>query len=104
MTEHFDKLVRDRIPSVIRANDEVPKTKRVEGAAYRQRLHEKLAEEVAELRANPSAEEIADIREVLSAIIEAEEIDPDRVSEIRSEKAAARGRFEEGIVLKAVEK
>jgi predicted house-cleaning noncanonical NTP pyrophosphatase (MazG superfamily) len=103
MTEHFDKLVRDRIPAAIREDGGTPSTDRVEGPEYRVRLHDKLAEEVAELRANPSAEEVADVREVLSAILNAEDIDPDRVSEIRAQKAERRGRFEDGIVLNEVE-
>lgn len=103
MTEVYDKLVRDRIPALIREDGEIPRTDQVEGEAYRRRLQEKLAEEVGEFRAKPSAEEAADIREVLSAILEAEGIDPDRVSDIRTRKAETRGRFEEGVVLKAVE-
>lgn len=44
MTE-YDKLVRDRVPEVIRENGEEPAVHAVEGDAYRERLREKLVEE-----------------------------------------------------------
>jgi predicted house-cleaning noncanonical NTP pyrophosphatase (MazG superfamily) len=102
--EEFDKLVRDGIPTVIEANGETPETHVATDDEYRRRLHEKLDEEVTEFHDDPSAEELADIREVIDALREVHDIDEDAVVRARHEKAEDRGRFEDGVVLDAVER
>jgi predicted house-cleaning noncanonical NTP pyrophosphatase (MazG superfamily) len=102
--EEFDKLVRDEVPAVIEANRETPEKHIVTGDEYRRRLHEKLDEEVAEFHDDPAAEELADIREVLDALREVHDVDEPDVSRARREKADVCGRFEDGVVLDAVER
>lgn len=102
MTE-YDKLVRDRIPEVVRENDERPVTHVVNGAEYRERLREKLCEEAAEFRESGDPEELADVLEVLAAIRDAEEIRDGELERLREARAEERGRFEEGVVLERVE-
>ena len=69
MIEH-NKLVRDRIPEIIRAAGKVPQTRVVVDADERkQRLLDKLFEEMQEYKESGSIEEIADILEVLQALI-----------------------------------
>lgn len=102
MTE-YDKLVRDRIPEVVRENDETPVTRVVEGTEYRERLREKLCEEAAEFRESGDPEELADVLEVLTAIRDAEGIEDGELERLREEKADERGRFADGVVLERVE-
>ncbi|UPV76596.1 nucleoside triphosphate pyrophosphohydrolase (plasmid) [Halorussus limi] len=102
MTE-YDKLVRDRIPEVVRENGETPVTHVADGDEYRRRLREKLCEEAGEFRESGDPEELADVLEVLDAIRDAEEFDAERVERLRAEKAEERGRFEDGVVLERVE-
>lgn len=104
MRETYDKLVRDRIPDVIRANGETPETERVSGAEYRERLHEKLDEEVAEFHDDPSAAELADVRAVLDALQSAEGLPESAVRDAREQKHDDRGEFADGVVLTAVER
>jgi len=106
MTERevFDKLVRDDIPDVIEDNGERPRTHVATGEEYRRRLHEKLDEEVAEFHEDPGAAELADVREVLGALQACHDIDEDDVTVRQREKADERGRFEDGVVLEAVER
>jgi len=66
----YDKLVRDDVPAVIESDGGTPVTHAVDGDAYEKRLFQKLDEEVAELREDRSADELADVREVLAAIRE----------------------------------
>ena len=99
----YDKLVRDDIPAVIEADGETPVTRVVDGDAYEERLFEKLDEEVTELREEPSADELADVQEVLAAIQQRLGVDDDELERVREGKAAERGRFEDGIVLERVE-
>lgn len=103
MTREYDKLVRDDIPAVVEADGETPVTHVAEGEEYERRLFEKLAEETAELREEKSAAELADVQEVLDAIRAHLGVDEDELARIREEKAAERGRFEDGVVLERVE-
>ena len=100
----FDKLVRDDIPRVIRENGDEPETHEASGTEYRERLHEKLDEEVPEFHEDPSAAELTDVRAVLDALRECHGIDKRNVTAVREEKAAERGEFADGIVLESIER
>lgn len=65
----YNKLVRDKIPEIIERNGQTPVTHTLGDEAFLAALDAKLSEEVAEYRENPSMEEIADILEVLEAIV-----------------------------------
>jgi predicted house-cleaning noncanonical NTP pyrophosphatase (MazG superfamily) len=66
------KLVRDRVPDIIRESGRSPRVASLSAASYRRALFEKLREEVDELAATHTTEslleEAADVLEVLSAI------------------------------------
>jgi len=67
------KLVRDKIPDIIRASGRTPRVTTLVAGAYRVALYNKLREEVDELVAATTAEaafieEAADVLEVLQAI------------------------------------
>jgi predicted house-cleaning noncanonical NTP pyrophosphatase (MazG superfamily) len=99
----YDKLVRDRIPDVVRENDETPVAHTVEGEAYRERLRAKLVEEATEFRDDPTVEELGDVLDVVAAIREAEPIDEHELQLKRRAKQEERGGFEDGVVLDRVE-
>jgi predicted house-cleaning noncanonical NTP pyrophosphatase (MazG superfamily) len=99
----YDKLVRDRIPEIVRENDETPVTHVAEGEEYRTRLREKLCEEAAEFRDSSDPEELADVMAVLAAIREAEDLNAAEIERLREEKADERGGFADGGVLERVE-
>jgi predicted house-cleaning noncanonical NTP pyrophosphatase (MazG superfamily) len=91
------KLVRDRIPEIIRSNGETPAVRHLETAEYEEALHEKLLEEAAELR-NASTpdnriEEAADVIEVVLGIAEFHGFTVSDVLRIAEKKRAARGGF-----------
>ncbi|WP_373325166.1 hypothetical protein [Halomicrobium urmianum] len=102
MPREHDKLVRDGIPEMIREDGEEPVTHAVEGGAYRERLREKLDEEVAEYHESEDPEELADVLEVVAALAGAHDLAEDELEAMREAKADERGRFEDGIVLEAV--
>ena len=104
MAEEYDKLVRDGIPEIVEADGDEPITHAVEGEAYRDRLHDKLDEEVAEFHESGAPEELADVLEVVGALAAAHGSSESELDEIRRSKAAERGRFDDGIVLEAVER
>ncbi|SFR98509.1 Predicted house-cleaning noncanonical NTP pyrophosphatase, all-alpha NTP-PPase (MazG) superfamily [Halomicrobium zhouii] len=102
MRETYDKLVRDGIPELIRADGDEPVTRVVEGEAYRERLQDKLDEEVAEFHESGDVEELADVLAVVDALAEACGSSSTELADIRRAKAAERGEFEEGVVLESV--
>jgi predicted house-cleaning noncanonical NTP pyrophosphatase (MazG superfamily) len=66
----YKKLVRDKIPEIIRKNGKEPVTRVLDEKEYLVELVKKLKEEVAEFEADHSVEELADIKEVIIAIRE----------------------------------
>jgi predicted house-cleaning noncanonical NTP pyrophosphatase (MazG superfamily) len=95
------KLVRDKIPDIIRASGEEPDIVHVHGATYQGRLHEKLREEAAELSRAQGAEfvaELADVLEVVYALADAHGVTREQLHEARLRKLGERGGFAKGIV------
>ena len=64
----YNKLVRDKIPEIIESKGKHCETEILNDETYLKELDIKLHEEVKEYQESKSAEEIADILEVLMAI------------------------------------
>lgn len=64
----YNKLVRDRIPEIIRAQGEEPCVRVLEQEEYTACLVAKLDEEVCEFHRDRNLEELADILEVVYAL------------------------------------
>lgn len=95
------KLVRDRIPQIIREDGAEPVTYTADREEYRSRLRDKLGEEVAEfLEADEGSapEELADVLEVVRALAADLGVDPDQLEKTREAKACARGGFSDRVV------
>ena len=95
----YNKLVRDKIPEYIKSKGGVPITHVADEAEYWQKLKEKLQEEVGEFLEAESAEELADILEVLDAISDFKNFDKKEIEAIKSKKAEERGKFKDKIIL-----
>lgn len=95
----YNKLVRDKIPEIIRNQGETPYTRVLEGPEYQRCLEAKLNEEVGEYLRDKNAEELADILEVVFALAEAEGCTREALMEIYREKHDERGGFENRIFL-----
>ena len=94
------KLVRDRIPEIIRREGRSPAVERIGGELLRRALKDKLVEEALELReAEDIRDELADVLEVADALMAAYEADPADVRARQQEKRRERGGFEEGYYL-----
>jgi predicted house-cleaning noncanonical NTP pyrophosphatase (MazG superfamily) len=95
------KLIRDRIPELVRAKGEELVTYQADPAEYRSRLRDKLLEEVDEfLTATPgeAIEELADVLEVVYALAADLGADSSTLDRVRRDKAVARGAFAERLV------
>lgn len=98
----YDKLVRDKIPELIRKNGQRPVIRQLTPAEFPIALKGKVIEELGEFMRSPSAEEAGDLLEALHALVKAYGLDWDAVETEREAKAVAKGRFEERLFLKAV--
>lgn len=93
-----EKLVRDRIPQIIRAAGKRPIVRIAQPAEYRRLLRAKLVEEVEEFLADEDPTELADVLEVLHALAAEAGLGPDGLERLRARRAAERGAFTERIV------
>ncbi|SPF04344.1 nucleoside triphosphate pyrophosphohydrolase [Streptomyces sp. MA5143a] len=97
----YGKLVRDRIPQIIREDGSEPVTYTASPEEYRNRLRDKLGEEIAEFLEADDAkalEELADVLEVVHALAADLGIDMDHLEKIRQAKANERGGFANRVV------
>ena len=97
-----NKLVRDRIPEIIEASGRTCVAVTLPNDAYIQALDAKLNEELAEYQQSKSLEELADLLEVMGAVVKARGHTWDDLTRVRKEKRAARGAFDKRIFLKEV--
>ena len=95
----YNKLVRDKIPKIIRKKGEVAITHIADDAEYWLKLKEKLLEEVQEFQKDENIGELADILEVLDAIIDFKKFDRGEAQQVKAKKAEERGAFKERIIL-----
>lgn len=100
------KLVRDKIPELIRADGRRPVVRVLDDDAYRDALHDKLLEEAAELRAASTVADVlaeaADVLEVLTAIVGVHGATVDDVLALAADKRRERGGFVEKLWLESV--
>lgn len=98
-TIKYDKLVRDKIPEYIQSKGGLPIFHVADEAQYWQKLKEKLSEEVEEFKRDENIGELADILEVIDAIIEHKKFSKEDIEMVKNKKAEERGRFTKRIVL-----
>lgn len=99
----YNKLVRDKIPEII-ANDngKTCVTRIMDDDEYLSALNLKLQEELKEYLDGNNVEELADLEEVLRAILDIKGVSYDEFEAIRKEKAEKRGAFKKKIFLESV--
>jgi len=93
------KLIRDKIPEIIRKNGKVPVTHTASDEEYKEGLKNKLQEEFKEFFESESDEEMADILEVIYAICDYKKFDKKKLEILRMKKAKERGKFKKKIIL-----
>jgi len=96
----YNKLVRDLIPEIIEKSGKKCKWHKAKARSIGSYLAKKLVEEAKEFQADPSAEELADVYEVLCAIEGAMNLN--RYTSLGA-KAVDKGRFDDHIILDWVE-
>jgi len=105
MERIYNKLVRDKIPNIIKEKKETPVVKILDDDEYKEALEKKLYEEYQEVKeasGEDRIEELADMLEIIKALAKLENKTLDNVIEIANKKVDKRGAFEEKIFLEKV--
>lgn len=101
MEQIYNKLVRDKIPEIIKNNNEEPITRILNDIDYKKELENKLYEEYQEILED-RLEELADMLEIISSLAKLENSTLNNVIEIANKKVLKRGSFENKIFLEKV--
>lgn len=95
----YNKLIRDRIPEIIEASGKKAVVEKVEGKELLDLLNKKLFEELKEYEESGEVEELADLVEVVQAILDYKDISIEEFNKLREKKNISRGAFKEGLLL-----
>jgi predicted house-cleaning noncanonical NTP pyrophosphatase (MazG superfamily) len=95
----YNKLVRDKIPEIIRSQGGEPVTRVLADEEFARCLAEKLNEEVAEFHRDQNIEELADILEVVYALAEVVGGSHGELMSSYEKKHEARGGFSNRVFL-----
>lgn len=95
----YNKLVRDKIPEILKKKGVIYKIHIAGKKEYWEKLKEKLSEEIKEFSKSETIEEFADILEVLDAVRDYKKFDKKKLEIIKKKKAKERGGFKKRIIL-----
>ncbi|ABR34961.1 nucleoside triphosphate pyrophosphohydrolase [Clostridium beijerinckii] len=98
----YNKLVRDKIPEIIKVDGRECETLVVTEEEKYKLLEDKLQEEVNEFLEDKNLEELADVMEVLFGLANSLGYSEEELLKARDKKREERGGFKKGIVLKSV--
>lgn len=102
MEKVFNKLVRDKMPNIIRNNNEEPITRILNDEEYKIELEKKLLEEYNEVLNAKNIdylEELADMLEVIDALASTQNKTLEDIIKIKENKREKRGAFKNKIFL-----
>lgn len=98
----YFKLVRDKIPELIQSEGKEAVFEKLEGVQYRKFLYAKLKEEMNEFLESEETEELADLVEVIYAVLDDMGLSLSEFEKLRNEKKEKRGAFNEKLLLKEI--
>ena len=98
----YNKIVRDLIPQIIEKDGKKAKFTKIIGLKLNEALVEKLSEEGQEFLEEMDIEELADLLEIVHALINLNDFQLEDVEQIRKSKQEQKGAFKEGFFLEYV--
>ncbi len=98
----YNKLVRDNIPDIIENDDKTCEIEFLDDKEYLPALKIKLQEELNEYLESDQIEELADLEEVLLAVVDFKNVSREDFQKIRTKKLIQKGGFTKKVFLKKV--
>ena len=99
----YNKLIRDRIPEITKADGWISKTRVLNKKEYILELRKKILEEAKELNEGSGhknlIEELADIQEIIDAILQSKNVKFSEFRKTQTLKRQKRGGFEKRLFL-----
>ena len=102
MQTHYNKLIRDKIPDIIKKSGKTPVCRVLTGSEYLDALNQKLQEEVTEYLEDNCIEELGDILEVVFAIAAAKGYSREDLAQARDTKNNKNGAFTKKLFLEKI--
>lgn len=103
----YNKLIRDKIPEVIKSKGAIPQVSVLADEEYKRFLKMKMTEEAKELLEAQNRDEIlnelSDIQELIQAIAKNNDITLDEIEKQREKKLQEKGGFEKKLFLEYVD-
>lgn len=99
---YHQKLIRDKIPQIIKANDGKCEIRVMNKDEFKKELRKKLIEEskeVKEAEKDELVKELSDVLEVIKSIAQSENISFNLIEEKRKERKKKRGGFKKRLFL-----
>jgi predicted house-cleaning noncanonical NTP pyrophosphatase (MazG superfamily) len=103
MVKVYNKLVRDRIPEIIEKDNKTCKTRILSDEEYMDYLNQKLNEELKEYQEEHDIHELADVQEIINAIVKAKHLTLKEFDSLREAKKETNGGFDKKIFLESVD-
>jgi predicted house-cleaning noncanonical NTP pyrophosphatase (MazG superfamily) len=103
MNRSYNKLVRDKIPQLIKESGRHCTSRILSGNEYYDALLDKIVEEIEEYRISGNEEELADVYEVLDCLVQMKEYEPLHIDYLKLIRREARGSFTDRVLLIDVE-
>lgn len=98
----YNKLVRDKIPELIDREGRKAILEKLDDDQYRKYLNVKLGEELKEYLESEDVEELADLVEVIYAVLDFKNVFVSEFEQVRKAKIQKRGAFKERLLLKEI--
>ena len=104
----YNKLIRDKIPEIIVADDKKANTRVLSAEEYKSELLKKLLEEAAEVlevkeNKKDMTKEIGDVMEVMDSIVKEYDLDVEEIIMLKEKRREERGGFDKRLFLESVE-
>jgi predicted house-cleaning noncanonical NTP pyrophosphatase (MazG superfamily) len=99
----YNKIVRDKIPEIIAKQGKICEVRMLPAGEHLADLNAKLAEELAEYSASGNVMELADMVEIIRAIVRLKGLTHGEFEALREKKRESNGGFEKGLLLLSVE-
>lgn len=103
MKVEYNKLVRDKIPEIIKKSGRTCEYKILGESEVKDALKEKLIEKAEIFSKRPSEDELSDIYELLGAIIETFEYEPLHIDYLKLQNKESKGSYSKKIFLISVD-